>query len=145
MIVALAAYLGIPLWFIAFFLWRLLRNRTTVRSLEGGFACRARLTGTAPTDDVDDFTRFAAVGRWVHDVFVLHGGNPFLTKTAVFGVAELVSGPVPGTDNNRLAKFDDPVVLRFRLDDGGIAEVGCERSQSAVALGPFAAVTPRGG
>lgn len=143
MIVALAAYLGVPLWLIAFFLWRLLHNRATVRSLEDGFACRARLTGAGPDDDVDDYTRFAAVGRWVHDVFVLHGGNPFLTKTAVFGVAELVSGPESGTGSDRLEKFDDPVVMRFRLDDGGIAELACERGLATKALGPFAAVTPR--
>lgn len=145
MIVALAAYLGIPLWLIAFFLWRLLRNRAAVRSRTDGFACRARLTGTDPSDDVDDYTRFAAVGRWVHDVFVLHGGNPFLTKTAVFGVAELISGPDPGTGGGRLDKFDDPVVMRFRLDDGGVAELACERSQAAIALGPFAEITPAGG
>lgn len=144
MIIALAAYLGIPLWLIAFFLWRLLRNRTTVRSREGSFQCRARLTGTNPTDEVDDYTRFPAVGHWVHDVFVLYGGNPFLTKTAVFGVAELLSGPVAGTGSDRLEKFDDPVVMRFQLDDGGIAELACERGQSQAALGPFAPVTPGG-
>lgn len=144
MIVALAAYLGVPLWLIAFFLWRMVRNRTTVRGIEQGFACRARLTGADPTDEVDDFSRFAAVGHWVHDVFVLHGGNPFLTKTAVFGVAELISGPTAGTGNDRLEKFDDAVVMRFRLDDGGIAELACERGQAAAALGPFAAVTRDG-
>lgn len=145
MIVGLAVYLGIPLWLIAFFLWRLLRNRATVRSLETGFACRARLTGANPTDEVDDFTRFAAIGHWVHDVFVLHGGNPFLTKTAVFGVTELIAGPSAGSGNDRLEKFDDAVVMRFQLDDGGIAELACERGQAGLALGPFAAVSPRDG
>lgn len=144
MLIALAAFLGIPLWLIAFFMWRLLRNRSSVRGQQDSFQCRARLTGTNPTDDVDDFTRFPAVGRWVQHVFVLHGGNPFLTKTAVFGVTELISGPVAGTSSDRLEKFDDPVVMRFQLDDGGIAELACERGQRQAALGPFAPVTPSG-
>lgn len=138
MIVALAAAMGVPLWLIAFFLWRLLSTRANVRSRSDGFTCKFRIVDAqAEPSAVEQFPRFASVGRWVHDVCVIHGGNPFLTKMTVVGVRERLGDPQPTSAEGRLRKFDQPTLMRFRLDGGEVAEVVCSEGELPKALGPF--------
>ena len=62
----------------------------------------------------------------MHDVLILHGGNPFLIQTMPHGVAGLVHGPdaAEGTIKH-LKRIKDPVSLRYRTDSGDVIEVVC--------------------
>lgn len=140
MIWAALALLGIPLWFIAIFLFVLLRGRSAVKAIPGSFACKARAMTAGAGGLRDEFTRYDLRAHWVHDVLIVHGGSPFLTRTMPLGVAELVGQPAPPDPvAKQLKRTDDPVALRYRLDAGRVIELVCTESDATLALGPLSA------
>jgi hypothetical protein len=140
MIWAILAILGVPLWLIAIFLFVLLRSRSKVNKIPQSFPCKARAASGGVSGLTDSFPRYKARGHWVHDVLILHGGNPFLIQTMPHGVAGLVHGPdAAGPTIKHLKRIKDPVSLRYRTDSGDVIEVVCAKDDLPRGLGPFSA------
>jgi hypothetical protein len=138
----LLAVLGIPPWLLAIFLFLLLRGRSAVKKIPGSFACKARSISGDVGGLHDQFRRYSDRAHWVHDVLVVHGGNPFLTRTFPFGIADLAGQPEPPDETAKhLKRVEDPVSVRYRLDSGAVIELVCARSDAGRALGPFSAPT----
>lgn len=76
----LLAILGIPPWLLAVFLFVLLRGRSAVKKVPGSFACKARSVSGDVGGLRDQFPRYTDRAHWVHDVLVVHGGNPALRR-----------------------------------------------------------------
>jgi hypothetical protein len=98
---AIMILLCIPLWLIAIALLSLFRVRGTVRQIPGFFDCKVRRAATAGKEP-EQFTRNTGRAHWVHDVLVLHSGNPFLIVTTPYGVTEVVDGTLPADSESRL-------------------------------------------
>jgi len=144
MIWAVLLLLGIPLWLIAVALVLLLHGRRQVRGLPGAVRCKPRLVSGELPGLKPELARFSSIGLWVHDVLVLYGGNPFLTRVTPFGVVRLRGEPAD-VDPGSAKGMDDPVAVRFRHDSGATFELVCPRSSLAAAMGPFGtAVSARG-
>jgi len=76
----------------------------------------------------------------VHDVLILHGGNPFLIPTMPHGVAGLVHGPDAARPTiKHLKRIKGPVSLRYHTDSGDVIEVVCAKDDLPGRLGPFSA------
>jgi hypothetical protein len=137
---AALAMLGIPLWFIAIFLFILIRGRAGVKKIPGSFACKARAMSGEAGGLRDQFPRYEHRAYWVHDVLVVRGGNPFLTRAMPLGVVELEGRPEPSDpEAKHLNRVEDPTSLRLRLDAGAVIELVCAKADVALALGPFPA------
>jgi hypothetical protein len=140
MIWAILAILGVPLWLIAIFLFVLLRSRSKVNRIPQSFPCKARAASGGVSGLTDSFPRYKARGHWVHDVLILHGGNPFLIQTMPHGVAGLVHGPDAAERTiKHIKRIKDPVSLRYRTDSGDMIEVVCAQDDLPRARGPFSA------
>ena len=100
------------------------------------FPCKARTASGGVSGLTGSFPRYKARGHWVHDVLILHGGNPFLLQTMPHGVAGLVHGPdaAEGTIKH-LKRIKDPVSLRYRTDSGDVIEVVCAQDDLPRARG----------
>ncbi|WP_455400417.1 hypothetical protein [Rhodococcus sp. 2H158] len=136
MIWLILAFLGIPLWLCAAALVVLLRGRSRITHLPEGFSCKSRAVSGELPGLKPNFARITGVGQWIHTVLVLHGGNPFLSRTRLLGIQAVESGPsdiAPGT----VKGIDDPVAVRFRHDSGATLEVVGARRDLATLLGPF--------
>ncbi len=143
MIWALLAILGVPLWLLALFLFLLLRGRSAVKKIPGSFACKTRSISGDVGGFRDRFRRYTDSAHWVHDVLIVHGGSPFLSRTMPLGITELVSqSEPPDTVAKQLKHMEDPVSVRYRLDSGAVIEVACTKSDAGRALGPFSASPP---
>jgi hypothetical protein len=143
MIWAALALLGIPLWFIAILLFILVRSRSAVQQIPGSFPCKARAASGDVSGLHDELPRYHHRAHWVHDVLVVHGGNPFLIQAMPLGVARLASDPEPADPTAKhLTRVKDPVSLRYRLDSGAEVELVCTRAEVNSALGPFPARAP---
>ena len=139
----LLAVLGIPLWLLAIFLFLLLRGRSAVKKIPGSFACKARSVSGDVGGLRDQFPRYTDSAHWVHDVLVVHGGNPFLTRTVPLGIVDLVGQPEPPDKMAKhLKRVEDPVSVRYRHDSGAVIELVYTKSEAGRALGPFSAPTP---
>ncbi|WP_342660315.1 hypothetical protein [Rhodococcus ruber] len=111
-------------------------GRSRITHLPEGFSCKSRSVSGELPGLKPDFARITGVGHWIHTVLVLHGGNPFLSRTSMLGIQAVESGPsdiTPGTNG-----IDDPVAVRFRHDSGAALEVVGARRDLAALLGPFA-------
>jgi hypothetical protein len=142
MIWIVLTFLGVPLWLCVVALIVLLRGRSHVKHITGVFRCKPRVVSGSLAGLKPGFPRTTNVGHWIHQVLVLHGGNPFLSRTTLCAVAALAGEPTnlgPGT----VKGIDDPAAVRFRLDDGAILEIVCARGDLTALLEPFAgAPTP---
>lgn len=136
MIWIVLTFLGIPLWLCMGALLVLLHGRRQVKHLPGGFGCKPRVVSGQVSGLKPGFSRTSGVGHWVHKVLVLHGGNPFLTRTILCGIVAAEGGPSE-IDPGAVKRIDDPVAVRFRHDAGGTVEVVCARSDVKALLGPF--------
>jgi hypothetical protein len=140
---AILAALGIPLWLLAVFLFLLIRSRSAVKKIPGSFACKARSVSGEVAGLRDQFPRYTDSAHWVHDVLIVHGGNPFLTRTVPLGIVDLVSQPEPPDKMAKhLKRMEDPVSVRYRVDSGAVIELVCTKPEAGRALGTFAAPTP---
>ena len=142
MIWVILVVLGIPLWLIAIALILLLRGRHQLKGIHGAVLCKPRVVSGELPGLKPRFARFSSVGHWVHDVFVLHGGNPFLTRVTLCGIESMEGVPsdVPPDSGKRM---DHPVAVRFRGDAGATVELVCSRSDLGQLLGPFTGAAQR--
>jgi hypothetical protein len=124
MLWAALAILGVPIWLILGALAIVLWNRNHVKKQPGIFAVKLRLeSGSFP-----GFKEKAVTGycEWVHDVLLVHKG---LIMRAV---------PVPVAAAEEPKRFgDEPMYLRFRLDDGSILQMSDIGENETLAQGPF--------
>jgi hypothetical protein len=138
MIWAILAILGVPLWLIAIVLYSLLRVRSSVRKAPGSIPCKIRIVEGHERWLKDKFPRYVQRAVWVHDVLVVYGGNPFLTRTFVLGVVGLAMAPQPAS--TPVKRITDASTFRFRVDSGAVAELAATKTDVAALLGPFPAV-----
>ena len=140
---AVLVILGVPLWLVAILLFLLLRRRKEIKDIPGSVACLPRVASGGVEGLKTDFSRVASVGHWVHDVLVLHGGNPFLSQLVLAGIASVDGGPIDAVAGN-INNIREAVVVRFRHDSGAIIEIACAKTDVARLLGPFASAGPAG-
>jgi hypothetical protein len=128
--------LGIPLWLIAIALLGLFRVRSKVKQIPQSFDCTMNRV-TEPGTEPDKLPRYTARAHWVHDVLVLHGGNPFLIATTPYGVTEVLDGRLPVGSASRLKRMSRPTALQLRTDSGALVELVVPTDSLALARGPF--------
>ena len=147
MVIAILIIVGIPLWVIAILLFLLFKGWSKVKAIPGSFTCRTRVVSGDLPGFNRSFARYNTIGHWVHEVLILHGGNPFLIKTTPLGIAELLEGPVD-LPEGAIKHIKNPVSIRFRHDTGAVFEVVSTKAQAAGVLGSFLASprpqTPKG-
>ena len=141
MLWALLALLGVPLWLVAGGLGLTLWQRSKFKKKEGVFPTKMRLaSGTAPGVS-EKWPPMSSFALWVHDVLLVHKGLG-LMSTFPLGV-EAPEGSAESADPEEVKRLgDQPVLLRFRLDDGAVLEMAVPEESQKVAQGPFSSTGP---
>jgi hypothetical protein len=138
---AILALLGIPLWLLIVLLAVLLRTRSKIRKVPGSFEFKVRVPpGGQPVLDLKNrFARYVSVGHWVHDVLVVHGGSPFLLRTAALGIEGVDTVPADADPDREpgLKRMSTPQLVRLGIDGGAVVELACAKDDLPALLGPF--------
>jgi len=82
----------------------------------------------------------AARAVWAHDILILEKGL-LIPRTLHFRVLEGIHHPQPADPDELKSLGDSPVVMQFRLDDGGVIEIVTPSEDSADGQGPFFVAT----
>jgi hypothetical protein len=139
MIWALLAIIGVPLWLIAILLFLLFRQRSSVRDAPGAVACKVRAVEGQEKYLGDGYPRYQQRVVWVHDVLVVHGGNPFLTRVTVLGTVGVAAQPQPAGEP--VKHLTDATTVRLRTDSGAVIELVTARGDVPALLGPLGPAT----
>ena len=136
MIWATLALLGVPLWLIVGGLAASFWNRNRFKKQDGAFPTKLRLeSGTAPGVS-EKWPPLPAYALWVHDVLLVNKGLA-LVRTLPIGV-EAPQRAAESADPEEVKRLGaDPVLLRFRLDNGAVLEMAVPGNSQTLAQGPF--------
>ena len=136
MIWAILALLGVPLWLVVGVLLVMLWSRSKFKKQDGVFATKMRLeSGSAPGVG-EKWPPVSSFALWVHDVLLVHKGLG-LAQTIPLGVAGS-EGSAQGEDLEEVKRLgENPVILRFRLDNGAVLLMAVPGNVLKLAQGPF--------
>lgn len=138
MIWALLALLGVPIWLVLGGLAGAFWSRHEFRKQAGVFAAKLRLESGAFPGFSDDWRRTSSYCVWAHRVLLVYKGLALIRVTPV-PVESAVGVAEPGDTGNVKRMGDDPVVMRFRLDDGSILALCAPNDAASLLAGPFSA------
>ncbi len=151
MIWALLAFLGVPLWLVVGGLAGTLWSRREFRKQPGVFAAKLRLESGSFPGFGKRWPHVSSYCVWVHHVLLVHKGLALMRTipvpvTAAHGPAQHAdTGDMPSHDSVEMALVkrlgEDPVLMRYRLDDGSILQVSAPNDSSALLQGPFTVET----
>jgi hypothetical protein len=136
MLWATLALLGVPLWIVAGGLAVMFWSRSKFKKQDGVFATKMRLeSGSAPGVG-EKWPPMSSFALWVHDVLLVHKGLG-LMNTSPLGVAGL-EGSGEGVDPEEVKRLgENPVILRFRLDNGAVLQMAASGEALELVQGPF--------
>lgn len=135
MLWATLALLGVPVWLVVGGLAVMLWSRSRFKKQDGVFATKLRLKpGSAPGVG-KKWPPMSSFAMWVHDVLMVHKGLG-LMNTSPLGVAGAEgSADVDPEEVKRLG--ENPVILRFQLDNGAVLQMAASGAVLELAQGPF--------
>lgn len=137
MIWAILALLGVPIWLVVGALAVMFLSRSRFKKQDGVFPAKMRRESGSASGDGEKWPPVSSFALWVHDVLLVHKGLG-LMQTMPLGVAGL-EGSVESADPEGAKRLgEDPVLLRFRLDDGAILQMAVPGESLTLAQGPFA-------
>jgi hypothetical protein len=124
------------MWLVVGGLAVMLWSRSRFKKQDGVFATKMRLeSGSAPGVG-KKWPPMSSFALWVHDVLMVHKGLG-LMSTSPLGVAA-VEGPAQRADPREVKRLgENPVTLRFRLDDGAVVQMAAPGDALELAQGPF--------
>ena len=141
MLWAILALLGVPLWIVVGGLGFSLWQRSKFKSKEGVFPTKMRLASGTAAGVGEKWPPMSSFALWVHDVLLVHKGLG-LMSTFPLGV-EAPEGSAESADPEELKRLgENPVLLRFRLDDGAVLEMAVPAESQELAQGPFSSTGP---
>lgn len=143
MLAVIMAFLGVPLWLIVGLLLLAIINRRRFKKMEGVFTFKAR-TESGKVDGIKEkYPWKSSYACWVHDVLLFHKGIA-LIRTIPLGVTEMSAPPESAADEEVKRMGDNPVLLRFLMDDGAVVRLVVKDSDASIAEGPFKLKPPTG-
>jgi len=140
MLVAIGALLGVPLWILLGWLAGGVWHRHETNRLPDVFKLKVRMVSGTHRHTGEKFPRMAARALWAHDILILEKGL-LIPRTLHFRVLEGIHHPQPADPDEIKSLGDSPVVMQFRLDDGGVIEIATPSEELADDQGPFFADT----
>ena len=141
MIWALLAILGVPLWLVVGGLAGAFWSRREFRKQPGVFAAKLRLESGSFPGFGERWPRVSSYCLWVHHVLLVHKGLALMrTNPVPVAAADGSAGHADPGDVKRLG--DDPVLMRFLLDDESVLLVSAPNDASALLQGPFTVEAP---
>ncbi len=136
LIAIIFGFLGIPLWLIIGMLVFTFWTRRRFKKMAGVFPFKGRIESGSAPGFRKKYPRQSSYGLWVHDVLLVHKGLA-LIHTIPFGVVEAIDQPAPANDETIKRVGEQPMLLRFRLDDGAIVRLVVRAENTDLAMGPF--------
>jgi hypothetical protein len=136
MLWATLALLGVPMWLVVGGLAVMFWSRSKFKKQDGVFATKMRLeSGSAPGVG-EKWPPMSSFALWVHDVLMVHKGLG-LMNTSPLGVAGS-EGSAKDVDPEEVKRLgENPVILRFRLDNGAVLQMAVPGDALELAQGPF--------
>jgi hypothetical protein len=131
------------MWLVAGGLAVMLWSRSRFKKQDGVFPTKMRLeSGSAPGIG-KKWPPMSSFALWVHDVLLVHKGLG-LMSTSPLGVAA-VEASAEGVDPEEVKRLgENPVILRFRLDNGAVLQVAAPGDALELAQGPFSTSEAQG-
>ena len=137
MIIALiGGLLGVPLWLMLGWLAGVIWHQHETKKLPDVFKLKVRMASGTYRHTSDHFPRMTASGLWAHDILIIEKGR-FIPRTLHYRVMEGVQPPQSADPNGVKGLGDSPVVMQYRLDDGGVIEIATPSEELADEKGPF--------
>ena len=137
MIWALLAILGVPIWLVVGALGAALWSRHRFKNAPGTFRLKLRKESGTYEGISDKWPRAVVYAEWVHDVLLVRKGLG-LVPTMPIGVAAMEEAGQSADSGEVKGLGDDPVILRFRLDDESVIQMAVSSDALERAQGPFA-------
>ena len=143
MLWATLALLGVPMWLVVGGLAVMFWSRSRSKKQDGVFATKMRLeSGSAPGVG-KKWPPMSSFALWVHDVLMVHKGLG-LMNTSPLGVAGS-EGSAEDVDPEEVKRLgENPVILRFRLDNRAVLQLAASAEALELAQGPFSTSEAQG-
>jgi hypothetical protein len=136
MLWAILALLGVPIWLVVGGLAIMLWSRSRFKKQDGVFPAKMRHESGAASGDGEKWPPVSSYALWVHDVLLVHKGLGMM-QTIPLGVVG-AEGSVESADPEKVKRMgENPMLLRFRLDDGAVLQMAVPGDSLTLAQGPF--------
>ena len=138
MIWVVLATIGIALWTVAGALMAARSSRRAFARQPGAFRAKLRVVSGQAPGVKDTWPRRQVVGRWVHDVLVIHRGLA-RARSGALGVAS-ATGSLTTAPVGVRGLGARPLAMTLVLDSGACVQLAAPTDARDTMVGPFIAV-----